>query len=94
VLPAGVVEVQGDSNGLSTMQVHAVLDDGSILSSNFSEQAVIDSWRPKGRYGLPVPGTQNPETRNRIRHVYVAIDNPQVVSTISYIGHPKRSGMI
>tara|TARA_R110001606_G_scaffold177604_2_gene324154 strand:+ start:721 stop:2445 length:1725 start_codon:yes stop_codon:yes gene_type:complete len=84
-LPAGVIEVQGDSNGLTTMQVHAVLDDGSILSSNFSERAVIDSWRPKGHYGLPVPGTDNPEIRPHIQQVYIAIDNPKVVSSISLI---------
>lgn len=84
-LPSGTVEVQGDNNGLTTMQVHAVLDDGTILSSDFSEQAVIDSWRPKGLYGLPVPGTENPEIRSRIQHIYIAIDDPKVVSTISYI---------
>ena len=82
-LPAGTVEVQSDSNGLTTMQVHAVLDDGAILSSYFSEQAVIDSWRPKGRFGLAVPGSERPETRNRIQHVYVAMDDPKVVSSIS-----------
>ena len=82
-LPAGAVEVQGDSNGLTTMQVHAVLDDGAILSSYFSERAVIDSWRPKGRYGLTIPGTEDPGTRSRIQQVYVSIDKPKVVSSIS-----------
>lgn len=84
-LPPGIVEVQGDSNGLSTMEVHALLDDGTVLSSEFPEQAVIDSWRPKGQYGLAVPGTENPEIRNRIRTVYLAIDNPKTVSSISLI---------
>ena len=84
-LPPGAVEVHGDSNGLSTMQVHAVLDDGAILSSYFSERAVADSWRPKGRYGLPIPGTENPEIRSRIQQVYVTIDNPKVISSISLI---------
>ncbi|VWX59155.1 sensor domain-containing diguanylate cyclase [Sphingorhabdus sp. 109] len=84
-LPPGSVEVQGDNNGLTTMQVHAQLDDGSLISSSFSEQQVIDSWRPKGHYGLPVPGSENPELRNRITHVYIAIDNPKVVSSMSLI---------
>ena len=84
-LPAGTVEVQGDNNGLTTMQVHAVLDDGSLLSSRFSEQQVIDSWRPKGHYGLAVPGTENPELRSRIKNVYVAIDDPKVASSMSLI---------
>jgi len=84
-LPPGTVEIQGDNNGLSTMQVHAVLDDGTILSSDFSKQAVVDSWRPKGHYGLPVPGSDDPEIRSRIETVYVAIDNPKVASSISLI---------
>ncbi|AMO72488.1 sensor domain-containing diguanylate cyclase [Sphingorhabdus sp. M41] len=84
-LPAGVIEVQGDNNGLTTMQVHAVLDDGEILSSLFSERAVRESWRPKGYYGLAVPGTENPEIRSRIRHVYIAIDDPKVVSSLSLV---------
>lgn len=84
-LPAGVIEVQGDNNGLTTMQVHAILDDGEILSSIFSERAVQQSWRPKGHFGLVVPGTENPEIRSRIRHVYIAMDDPKVVSSISLI---------
>lgn len=84
-LPAGTVEVQGDNNGLTTMQVHALLDDGTILSSEFSEQQVIDSWRPKGHFGLPVPGSEDPQMRSRIQNVYIAIDDPKVVSTISLI---------
>ena len=84
-LPPGTVEVQGDNNGLTTMQVHAVLDDGTVLSSHFSEQEVIDSWRPKGQYGLPVPGTENPDLRSRISNIYIAIENPKVVSSISLI---------
>ncbi len=83
-LPPGRVEVQGQNNGLSTMQVHAVLDDGTILSSSFSEQEVIDSWRPKNRYGLAVPGTTNPEIRDRIEQVYVTIDNPPALNSISF----------
>lgn len=81
-VPSGTLEVQGDSNGLTTMQVHAVLDDGTILSSNFSEQEVIDSWRPKGQYGLAIPGTENPDTRSRIRNIYLAIDEPKLVSSL------------
>lgn len=81
----GTVEVQGENNGLTTMQVHAVLDDGTILSSYFSEQAVIDSWRPKGRYGLAVPGTEKPGIRDRIEQVYVTIDNPRTLNSVSVI---------
>jgi len=84
-LPAGTVEVQGDNNGLSTMQVHAVLDDGTILSSDFSAQALVRNSRPKGYYGLPVPGSEKPAVRSRIRDVIVAIDDPKVSSTISLI---------
>ncbi len=84
-LPPGTVEVQSESNGLSTLQVHAVLDDGAILTSYFSRQAVIDNWRPKGRFGLAIPGTEYPEVRSRIKQVYVTIDNPRVVSSISLI---------
>ncbi|MEO9634063.1 diguanylate cyclase [Parasphingorhabdus sp.] len=84
-IPAGIVEVQGDNNGLTTMQVHAVLDDGSIMSANFSEQAVTENWRPKGQYGLAIPGTEDPEIRNRIQKVYVTIDEPKVASSISLI---------
>ena len=83
-LPPGRVEVQGQNNGLSTMQVHAVLDDGTILSSSFSEQEVIDSWRPKNRFGLLVPGTENPGIRDRIQQVYVTIDDPQALNSISF----------
>ena len=78
----GAVEVRGQNNGLTTMQVHAVLDDGTILSSSFSEQQVIDSWRPKGRYGLTVPGTEHPEIRSRIQQVYVTIDNPPALNSV------------
>ena len=84
-LPDGIVEVQGDNNGLSSMQVHAELDDGGILSSDFSAQEVAQHWRSKGSYGLPVPGTDKPELRKRIRTVYLAIDHPKVVSSISLI---------
>ncbi|MEH6792216.1 sensor domain-containing diguanylate cyclase [Parasphingorhabdus sp.] len=84
-IPAGTVEVQGDNNGLTTMQVHAVLDDGTLLSSLFTERAVVASWRPKGQYGLPIPGTDNPDIRNRIRNVYIAMDHPKVVSSMSLI---------
>lgn len=84
-IPSGIVEIHGDNNGLTTMQVHAVLDDGSIISSNFSEQAVTDSWRPKGQYGLAIPGTEDPEIRSRIQQVYIAIDDPKVASSISLI---------
>ncbi len=92
-LPDGTIEVQGDSNGLTTVEVHAVLDDGSVLSSHFPKQAVIDSWHPKGRYGLPVPGSENPEMRSRIQHVYIAIDDPKLVSAMSLItlGSQKQS---
>ncbi|WP_417623012.1 diguanylate cyclase [Parasphingorhabdus sp.] len=84
-LPGGTIEVQGDNNGLTTIEVHAVLDDGKILSSTFSEQEVAGHWRPKGTYGLAIPGTENPELRSRIKHVYIAIDDPKVISSISVI---------
>lgn len=84
-LPDGTVEVQGDNNGLTTMQVHSVLDDGTILSSTFSEREVAKHWRSKGSYGLPVPGTDTPELRKRVQTVYLAIDHPKVVSSISLI---------
>lgn len=92
-LPAGAIEVQGDSNGLTTMQVHAVLDDGAILSHYFSEQSVIDSWRPKGRFGLPIPGTENPATKSRIQNVYIAIDDPKLISSLLLIelAHQQKS---
>jgi hypothetical protein len=84
-LPAGTVEVQGDNNGLTTMQVHALLDDGTLLSTNYSAREVAKHWRSKGSYGRPVPGTDKPELRQRIRTVYLAIDQPKVVSSISLI---------
>lgn len=84
-LPDGIVEVQGDNNGLTSMQVHARLDDGTILSSRFSAREVAQHWRSKGSYGLPVPGTDEPALRERIRTVYLAIDHPKVVSSISLI---------
>lgn len=84
-LPAGTVEVQGDNNGLTSMQVHARLDDGRILSSDFSAREVAKYWRSKGSYGLPVPGTDKPDLRKRIETVYLAIDHPKVVSSISLI---------
>ncbi len=84
-LPDGTVEVQGDNNGLTSMQVHAQLDDGTILSSAFSEPEVAKHWRSKGSYGLPVPGSDQPELRKRIRTVYLAIDRPKVVSSISLV---------
>ena len=84
-LPAGTVEVQADSNGLTTMQVHAVLDDGTILSSTFSERAVAERWRPKGAVGLPIPGSENRNIRSRIENIYVAMDHPKVASSISLI---------
>lgn len=82
-LPAGIVEVQGDNNGLTTMQVHAQLDDGRILSSDFSKRQVAKHWRSKGSFGLPVPGTDNAALRDRIQTVYVAMDHPKVASSIS-----------
>ena len=84
-LPPGRVEVQGDNNGLSRMQVHALLDDGTILSSDFPEQALVQSWRPKGYYGLAVPGSEQPAIRDRIETVYLAVDNPKVATTISLV---------
>ena len=84
-LPAGTVEIQGDNNGLSTMQVHAVLDDGTILSSDYSGQALVRNWRPKGYYGLPIPGSETPAVRSRIQDIIVAVDDPKVVSAISLI---------
>ncbi len=84
-LPSGTVEVQGDNNGLTTMEVHSVLRDGSIRSSTFSKREVAESWRPKGYYGLPIPGSDDPQIRRQIETVYVAIDNPRVVSSISLV---------
>jgi len=84
-LPAGTVEVQGDNNGLTTMQVHALLNDGTLLSTSYSARDVAKHWRSKGSYGLPVPGTDKPELRQRIRTVYLAIDHPKVASSISLI---------
>ncbi|VAV95329.1 diguanylate cyclase/phosphodiesterase (GGDEF & EAL domains) with PAS/PAC sensor(s) [hydrothermal vent metagenome] len=84
-LPSGTIEVQGDNNGLTTMEVHSILRDGSIRSSTFSKREVAESWRPKGYYGLPIPGSDNPEIRQQIQTVFVAIDNPRVVSSISLI---------
>ncbi|MEP2103888.1 MAG: diguanylate cyclase [Parasphingorhabdus sp.] len=82
-LPPGTIEVQGDNNGLTAMSVHSVLEDGSIRSANYSEKAVREHWRPKGQYGLPVPGSDNAQLRNDIKTVYVSIDHPRVVSSIS-----------
>lgn len=84
-IPAGAVEVQGDNNGLKAMAVHSVLTDGRIKSSYFSEQEVIDSWRPKGHYGLPIPGSEDAATRSQIETVYISLDNPRVASSISLI---------
>ncbi len=84
-IPAGAVEVQGDNNGLSSMAVHSLLADGSIKSAYFSEQQVIDSWRPKGHYGLPIPGSEDPVTRSQIETVYVSLDNPRVASSITLV---------
>lgn len=81
----GTVEVQGDNNGLSSMAIHAVLNDGSVRSATYSERAVLDSWRPKGHYGLPVPGSEAPDIRKKIKDVYVVIDNPKISSSISLI---------
>lgn len=84
-IPAGTVEVQGDNNGLSSMAVHSVLTDGSIKSAYFSEQDVIDSWRPKGHYGLPIPGSEDAATRSQIETVYVSLDSPRVASSITLV---------
>ncbi len=82
-VPPGTVEIQGDNNGLTSISVHAQLTDNTIISSYFSEQQVIDSWRPKGLYGLPVPGSEDPAIRDRIETVYVSLDNPRVASSIT-----------
>ncbi len=84
-LQAGAIEVQGDNNGLTTMEVHAVLRDGTVRSSKFSDREVVENWRPKGHYALPVPGSGDPKIRQQIETVYVAIDNPRVASSISLI---------
>lgn len=78
----GAVEVQSDSSGLSSMALYAVLDDGSVRSAEFSESEVIHSWRPKGYFGLVVPGSEDPQIRQNIQHVYVAMNNPKVSSSI------------
>ncbi len=82
-LPAGGIEVQGDNNGLSTMEAHARLEDGTVLSSLFSERELTAGSRPKGNYALPVPGSEDPLIRNQIRDVYIAIDNPKVTPSMS-----------
>ncbi|MEO9467345.1 diguanylate cyclase [Parasphingorhabdus sp.] len=84
-IPTGAVEIQGDNNGLTSMAVHAVLRDGSIESRYFSEQEVINSWRPKGHYGLEIPRSGDPSIRNRIETVYVSLDNPRVASSITLL---------
>ncbi|MEO0441448.1 MAG: diguanylate cyclase [Pseudomonadota bacterium] len=84
-LPDGAIEVQGDNNGLTTMEVHAVLDDGTVRSAIFSERDVVNSWRPKGHYGLAIPGSEDPEIRDRIETVYVALDRPRVASSLTLI---------
>lgn len=81
----GPVEVQGDNNGLSSMALHSLLTDGTIKSAYFSEQEVIDSWRPKGHYGLPVPGSEDAATRSQIETVYISLDNPRVASSITLV---------
>lgn len=84
-LPDGQVEVQGDNNGLSTMAILAVLQDGTILSQEYDRQEVSDRWRPKGSYGIPVPGSNISTIRDQIQTVYLAIDHPQVGSSVSLI---------
>ncbi|MEH6758481.1 MAG: diguanylate cyclase [Parasphingorhabdus sp.] len=81
----GTVEVQGDNNGLTSMAIHSVLDDGSVKSVSYSERAIVDSWRPKGHYGLPVPGSEVPGIRKKIKNIYIVIDNPKIISSISLI---------
>jgi len=77
--------VQGDSNGLSEMSIYAVSKDGSVQSAHYSAQDVVDSWRPKGRYALIVPGSETQEGRGAIAQVYVAISHPKMISSISLI---------
>ena len=82
-LSSGGIEVQGDNNGLSTMEIHALLEDGTILSEHFSEREVTAGSRPKGNYALPVPGSDDPLIRGQIRDVYIAIDDPKVTPSMS-----------
>jgi len=84
-LAAGPVEVQGDNNGLTEMTIYAVSKDGSVQSRHYSAQEVIDSWRPKSRYALIVPGSGTKEGRGAIAQVYVAINHPKMISSISLI---------
>lgn len=81
----GAVEVQGDNNGLTSMTVHSLLANGTLKSSHFSSQEVIDSWRPKGHYGLPVPGSEYPAIRAQIQTVFISLDNPRVASSITLV---------
>lgn len=81
----GAVEIQGDNSGLSSMSVHAVLDDGSIRSAFFSEPEVTRSWRPKGNFGLAVPGSEDAEIRRKIQEIYVSMDNPKIASSILFM---------
>lgn len=78
----GTVEVQGNNNGLTTMEVHSRLYDGSILSSRFSERETARNWRSIDSYGLSIPGSDSPEIRSKIEEVYIAIDNPKVIGSI------------
>ncbi|QTD57145.1 sensor domain-containing diguanylate cyclase [Parasphingorhabdus cellanae] len=82
-IPPGAIEVQGDNNGLSSMAVHSLLSDGTVESAYYSEQEVIDSWRPKGLYGLQIPGSEDALKRSRIETVYISLDNPRVASSIT-----------
>lgn len=84
-IPSGAVEVQGDNNGLTSMTVHSLLTDGTVKSTYFSQQDVIDSWRPKGHYGLPIPGSEDPATRAQIETIFVSLDNPRVASSITLV---------
>ncbi len=83
IIPPGTVEIQGDNNGLSSISVHSLLTDGTVMSTYFTERQVVESWRPKGHYGLPIPGSENPATRSQIASVFVSLDNPRVASSIT-----------
>lgn len=82
-LSEGPIELQGDNNGLTEMAIYAVSKDGSVRSKRYSSQEVTDSWRPKGRYALIVPGSETLAGRGNIQTVYVAITDPKVISSIS-----------
>ncbi len=90
-LPPGVVELQGDTNGVKAISLHAILDNGQIISKHFTEQDIIKNLRPKSYYGLPVPGSDDKEVRAKIETLYIASHNPQIDGSLSLIQLASKS---